>query len=398
MKSSCVAPCEGGDAVFLRTESAPEGAPLLPEGLFSASNGCVALLERLVCVLSVFQTKELSHRQGNRMSNSEKAGFRNTHMHLSFLEHGVTMCALRDIRGMAYKVPVDKIPEFFKDQAERFKKREKEEYCIDKSCVYLFIGEATANDDGRTAVYVGETDDIRTRIQRHNVLENEAYSFQYLIIFCRTDYDFNKGSIEHIERKIIEFLVNQENVKLANGQSSDKMVKQITLGMQDREVANNFVESILILTKALGCDIFESTGSIATEAKVNTKIPMFQIWRSDKRIGDGQMLEDGFLVIRNTAIVKDESASCRPSYRALRKKLRDEKVVVDGVEDEFFEKNYVFENPTLAASVIMGRNTNGHTAWRNPDIGQTLGEWRAKTDSAKAENDKLKQYADLVAK
>ena len=183
-------------------------------GIYSVSLcACRSHLERLLFLCSMFSgvNQPKYERNPNMSSNAEKSNASQcppcmnclsgaAHMSLSVDIHDVTYCALRNIRGMAYKVPVDHLRWFIQDQKKQRENKEVLwEYCIDKSCNYVLFGE---DGKGDMVVYIGETDSIEKRIPTHDVLRDNEYTWDHIVIFCRTDYDFNKGHIEHIERKL----------------------------------------------------------------------------------------------------------------------------------------------------------------------------------------------------
>jgi hypothetical protein len=350
------------------------------------------------------------------MSNSEsqKAEIREINTHLSLLKHGVTRCALRDRQGMAYKIPRLNIPAFLKDQKEQYnkglnigKEKSSEEYrrkvyCIDKSCLYLLVG-FSEDENHRTVIYVGETDDVcKRRFSQHHASKKKSWPFQHLLIFCRADYDFNKGIMQHVERKIQELLLQQDTiVDLINGReeksksqraqkTSEKTLAQSNLGTQDQQTADEFIKDVITLTKALGSDIFEPEGKdIAAESEEpeiasTSDETRFYMKRNGSVFAIGKPVENGFIVFNKSKMVDSEKDYIRPSYKALREKLREEGVVVDDV----FTRDYQFSSPTLAASVIWGASRDGHTAWKNDDnvmLGKWL--WRDIPESEGAEDD-----------
>ncbi|SFV72891.1 DUF4357 domain-containing protein [Desulfovibrio piger] len=75
----------------------------------------------------------------------------------------------------------------------------------------------------------------------------------------------------------------------------------------------------------------------------------------------GLVVADGFAVLKGSAI----AASVVPSMAKSLSRLRDslfEKGIVDA---EFhFVKDHIFTSPSLAASVVLGRNANGRAVWK----------------------------------
>ncbi|QUJ77845.1 GIY-YIG nuclease family protein [Sulfitobacter albidus] len=51
-------------------------------------------------------------------------------------------------------------------------------------------------------------------------------------------------------------------------------------------------------------------------------------------------------------------------------------LMLDGAH-AVFQSNHAFSSPSAAGAVINGRSTNGRTAWRHRDTGQTYAEWEA---------------------
>jgi hypothetical protein len=327
------------------------------------------------------------------MSNpkSQKSEVCVVNMHLSFLRHDVVMCALREPNGMAYKVPWDKVKLFLKDQRKQYKDGEtmqefrRREYCIDKSCVYMLLKDGVDNEEGSIVVYVGETENVSARrFVDHHVLKKMGAP-QYMLIFCRTDYDFNKGHLEHIERGLIDILRQQENVILVNGRvdqhkvqggskSADKTLAQINLCSQDQKTADGFVQNIVLMTKAFGYNLLDFVDhSSATPVKVASDAPRFFIKQGSSQVGEGQPIENGFIVFHGAKMSLNEVSSCRSNIKALRSKLKEEGIV--DIKTGKFVQDYVFTYPSNAAGVIKGDCSDGNTVWKT-EKGETLGDWR----------------------
>ena len=316
------------------------------------------------------------------------------HMHLSLMEHGVTLCALRNIRGMAFKVPIDNLQQFIENQKKQYGDRNsaysRTEFCIDKACVYILFGKKKVADDlEEPAIYIGETDTPDKRFKSHHKIKNEdQYTWDDIIIFCRTDYDFNKGHILHIERNLMQLTKNASGAELTNAKESEESLSKVTLNKADRDVADDFIESIKILTQALGYDTFTSLGRASKTEKPITgikDIPRFYLLRSDFEAW-GSPTENGFIVFSGSGISTVESKSCGLKYRNQRKKLKKDGIIG---EDNKFTKDYVFTYPSTAASIICGGNTNGLSVWKIPlessespqdcKEWRTLGEWQGET-------------------
>jgi hypothetical protein len=72
-----------------------------------------------------------------------------------------------------------------------------------------------------------------------------------------------------------------------------------------------------------------------------------------------------------------------PNFITYRQKLIDEGVLVDKGEYFEFSDDYIFSSPSTAAVMVMGRNANGLTEWKNKD-GKTLKEFETNDRTTKA--------------
>ena len=62
-----------------------------------------------------------------------------------------------------------------------------------------------------------------------------------------------------------------------------------------------------------------------------------------------------------------------PNYVTFRQKLIDDGVLIDKKEWFEFSDDFIFSSPSTAAVIVMGRNANGLTEWKQKD-GKTLKE------------------------
>ena len=90
---------------------------------------------------------------------------------------------------------------------------------------------------------------------------------------------------------------------------------------------------------------------------------------------DSTELRGGFLVREHSMAAKDEAPSIPSGYRALRRQLMDEGVLVRQDDHYEFVRDHHFSSPSAASSAVLGRNSNGRQDWRNSDDkSQSLGD------------------------
>ena len=68
------------------------------------------------------------------------------------------------------------------------------------------------------------------------------------------------------------------------------------------------------------------------------------------------------------------------NFVTLRQKLIDEGVIINKGEYFEFSEDYIFSSPSIAASIVLGRNANGLTEWKL-STGVTLKEFETNDKS-----------------
>lgn len=81
----------------------------------------------------------------------------------------------------------------------------------------------------------------------------------------------------------------------------------------------------------------------------------------------------GFIVFAGSEAVLKAVPSCSESFTKLRDELSKKGVMARKEELYVFADDYLFSSPSTASSVVLGRNSNGRTNWKNNE-GKTLKE------------------------
>ena len=184
--------------------------------------------------------------------------------HTLEIDHDIEICVLHNIPGIAYKIPSHSIKKFLDDQNC---KHAHTNYCLDKSCVYMFLGKNII--ENKEAIYIGETYQFEKRIKSHKIWKDEkTYNWEYILLFFRKDRTFNKGHIDHIEKRLALLLNTLKpgigplcGVGKFDGEgkikpNNQKNLLQENLSHIDRDAANEFLISIILLTQKLDVNIF----------------------------------------------------------------------------------------------------------------------------------------------
>jgi len=271
--------------------------------------------------------------------------------------NGRMSCELSNWSGKAYKIPRIKI----KDCSDRND--------LTSTGVYLLFGK---DDAGKDQVYIGEAESILKRLNQQLTQKdfwNEA------IVFISKDENLNKAHIKYLENRLHDI------AKSANRYTVDNSIvpTQSSISESDRAEMEEFIEYIKMLVNTLGHKVFDEK----REFKPKQKQELFFIKAARGADGQGEPTSDGFVVFKNSKAAATIVNSMTPNFITYRQKLIDEGVLIDKGEYFEFSDDYIFSSPSTAAVMVMGRNANGLTEWKNKD-GKTLKEFESNDKTTKA--------------
>ncbi len=271
--------------------------------------------------------------------------------------NGRMSCELSNWSGKAYKIPRIKI----KDCSDRED--------LTSTGVYLLFGK---DDSGKDQVYIGEAESILKRLNQQLTQKdfwNEA------IVFISKDENLNKAHIKYLENRLHDI------AKSANRYTVDNSIvpTQSSISESDRAEMEEFIEYIKMLVNTLGHKVFDEK----REFKPKQKQESFFIKAARGADGQGEPTSDGFVVFKNSKAAATIVNSMTPNFITYRQKLINEGVLVDKGEYFEFSDDYIFSSPSTAAVMVMGRNANGLTEWKNKN-GKTLKEFETSDKTTKA--------------
>ncbi len=241
--------------------------------------------------------------------------------------------------------------------------------------VYVLVG---PDPDGRRTqrVYIGEADEVRVRLDSH---QREKDFWTHGFVLSTKDDSLNKAHVRYLEARLLEIARATDNATLDNGTAPPRS------WLSESETADMeaYLDEALVLFPLVGVNVFDrldtaSSGPQANVVDVDTeKVLDAQRPRLflKAQSTDAEGMEDarGFLVYEG-ATGPEIPKVMSPGYEALRKRLIQERVLVpvDGGRIRL-TKDYIFESPSAAASVLSGGSKNGRTEWRD-SAGSTLKE------------------------
>ena len=248
---------------------------------------------------------------------------------------GVVTAELRNWSGKAIKIPRIEVGKY--SDAE-----------LSDVGVYLLY---CTDEIGNEKIYVGESEDVYKRLKQH-ICEydkgKESYYWSYAVAFV--DNRLDKAEIRYIEDRLVNEIYDINPSRLLTKSSYGRT----NLKSSQIAVAEEFINNIKTLLGALGIKLV----TVAPKAERDAH---YMYCKGKESQAKGFISNNGFTVLKDSTIntTTADSFTGLP-YWKLRQKLIEEKVIVDFK----FVKDYEFNAPSAASSVVLGRASNGKHEWK----------------------------------
>lgn len=238
--------------------------------------------------------------------------------------------------------------------------------------VYLLLG---PRPDGEgEMLYVGEGDPIRPRLESHYAQKD--FWTRAIGFTTATAGQLNKAHVQFLEARLIALARAAKRVPLDNANQP----AEPSLSEADRADMEVFLAHMLGMLPVLGVHAFEQAPAVALVAAAPGQpapaAPTLLYCRGKGVEATGYESTQGFVVRRASQAVAEVVPSLesnKPARLAQREDLIERGVLeLDGSAYRFTQ-DYVFSSPSVAATMVLGRSTNGRTKWRD-DHGRTLKE------------------------
>lgn len=224
--------------------------------------------------------------------------------------------------------------------------------------VYFLFG--LDEESAKPMVYIGETENCLKRLKEQN---KDKEFWTHAVMFVSRIRAFTKAHVKYLEHLGLKTCKEVNRYKIFNPGGSNKPF--VTESME-ADLLDSF-ETIKILLATLGYPIFESINKKTIAPK-----EIFLI--NSKGIkAEGDFIDDGFVVFKDSEVVKETTQSCHKYVIDLRSKLLDNGILANQNSKYLFKEDYVFNSPSTAAAVVLGGNQNGWMVWKNRK-GETLDE------------------------
>lgn len=247
---------------------------------------------------------------------------------------------------------------------------------FDNPGIYCLKGDPT-DDAFDEKIYIGEAENIKTRLKQH--LSDPNKDFKELIFFVSKDELLTKTQIRYLESRLVQLALEAKTAQIDNGNSPSLP----TLHEADISDMEYFLEQIKLILPVMGFKfLISSTVSSQKSNESTDGSEVHETYYIKTRTFKATMTEtdQGYIVAKGSEAKKSLSNSCTETYRNMRRKLVETKIMVEVGDKLIFAEDAVFNSPSAASNMILGRNSNGFTEWVNKS-GKTFKEVQEKINN-----------------
>lgn len=200
-------------------------------------------------------------------------------------------------------------------------------------------------------VYVGEGDSVLPRLDQHGAKKD---FWTHAVVFISKDQNLNKAHVQYIESRLVQLANQAKRCELDN----DQIPKIRPLSEADSADAEGFLQNLLLCLPTVGISVFEKT-----EIPVSNNTDLYL--KAKGINASGADTPGGFVVRAGSTAIKTEASGLQEYLKQIRQTLFDKKILVEEGNFFLFTQDYIFNSPSTAAGVLLGRSANGRTEWKD---------------------------------
>ena len=232
---------------------------------------------------------------------------------------------------------------------------------FDNPGIYCLKGDPS-DDAFDERIYIGEAENIRIRIKQH--LADANKDFKELIFFISKDELLTKTQIRYLESRVVQEAKEAKTAEIDNNTNPSRP----TLHEADISDMEYFLEQMKLILPIMGFKFLISStlkNLGDNELEEGKGLVKRELWQIKTATISGKMMESdqGYIVLKGSEAKKELSKSCTETYVKLRRKLLETNILVESGTKLVFAEDAVFNSPSAAANMVLGRNSNGYTEW-----------------------------------
>ena len=212
----------------------------------------------------------------------------------------------------------------------------------------------------RSRVYVGEAEDLRTRLKQHT---DKRDDWTEALVFTRKSNELNKAHVKYLESVLYDALRSADRYEVTNGNTPTRS----SLHETDQYAMEDFAERVKLLTGVLGHPMFvdlapaflQPTAPEETELIFELGVPRTNLIARMRRT------DEGYVVLKGSHARNSLVDSMKTASRNARQRLLDDGSLAEVDGQLVFQRNTLFNSPSAAGIAVTGRSTNGWTTWKS---------------------------------
>jgi hypothetical protein len=235
--------------------------------------------------------------------------------------------------------------------------------------VYVLLGD-DPDSPGSTKIYVGEGDDVSARLKSHEASKD---FWNRVVVLTSKDTNLTKAHVRFLESRLISIAQLAKRSAVLNGTAPAPP----PLPEADVSDMEYYLSQAQIVLPVLGVNVFRApVPGVATAAMPVPVSPVLvsglkgETWARAEEI-------DGEFTVQTGSIAKPWKG-VETAYKAQQDKLIADGTLAPNADgDLVFTHDQVFNSPSAASAVVLGRNSNGRLEWRVENTKTTYAEWQA---------------------
>lgn len=233
---------------------------------------------------------------------------------------------------------------------------------FDNPGIYCLKGDPT-DDAFDEKIYIGEAENIKNRLRQH--LSDPNKDFKELIFFVSKDELLTKTQIRYLESRLVQLALEAKTAQIDNGNSPSLP----TLHEADISDMEYFLDQIKLILPVMGFKFLISSTVKPDTVDAEVESGSVETYFIKTKTFKATMIEtdQGYIVSKGSEAKKHLSNSCTETYRNMRRKLLETEILVEDKDKLVFAEDAVFNSPSAASNMILGRNSNGFTEWVNKE-------------------------------
>ena len=196
------------------------------------------------------------------------------------------------------------------------------------------------------------------------------------------DANLTKARARYLESSFIALAQQARRSRLLNGTAPPPL----PLPEADVSDMEYFIAQAKIILPVLGVNILRAsaTATITTPGVASGPTPAvsptFELQLRKEGITASAREIDGEFTVLEGSQARRTWTGVQHAYKALHEFLVQEAVLVPNTDSKTmrFARDQVFASPSAAAAVVVGRTSNGRTAWKIQGTGVTYGSWQTR--------------------